>query len=147
MLQARSVDGRDLLSPGLQRLPARARLAGTLASFLASMKIVMILFAALFGLAVSAVICLKYRIDNVRGEGNLQSSIDAEVIKAMKRGLFPSVVVGVYKDVVILTNQASATEMLGMMVMRQIRTQSWASSTPSDFGINGRPSPDAEFER
>ncbi|MBO1009712.1 MULTISPECIES: serine hydrolase [Betaproteobacteria] len=34
--------------------------------------------------------------------------------------------------VVILTNQASATEMLGMMVMRQVRTQSWASSPPSN---------------
>lgn len=34
--------------------------------------------------------------------------------------------------VVVLTNQASATEMLGMMLMRQARTQSWSSSTPSN---------------
>jgi CubicO group peptidase (beta-lactamase class C family) len=32
--------------------------------------------------------------------------------------------------VVILTNQASATEMLGMMLTRQVRTQSWSSHTP-----------------
>jgi CubicO group peptidase (beta-lactamase class C family) len=34
--------------------------------------------------------------------------------------------------VVILTNQASATEMLGMMLTRQARTQSWSSSSPSN---------------
>lgn len=30
--------------------------------------------------------------------------------------------------VVVLTNQASAVEMLGMMLMRQVRTQSWSST-------------------
>lgn len=37
--------------------------------------------------------------------------------------------------VVVLANQASATEMLGMMLMRQARTQSWSSSTPSNQKI------------
>lgn len=31
--------------------------------------------------------------------------------------------------IVVLTNQASATDMLGMMLMRLTRTQSWSSST------------------
>ena len=34
--------------------------------------------------------------------------------------------------VFVLTNQASATEMLGMILMRQARTQSWPSSTASN---------------
>jgi CubicO group peptidase (beta-lactamase class C family) len=39
--------------------------------------------------------------------------------------------------VVVLTNQASATDMLGMMLMRQVRTQSWSSSTPSNRVAGG----------
>ena len=34
--------------------------------------------------------------------------------------------------VAVLTNQAAATDMLGMMLMRQARTQSWPSTTPSN---------------
>lgn len=62
------------------------------------MKIAMFLCAVLLGVAVSAVLYLKYRMDHARDEKNLEAAIDAEVSKTMKSGLFPGVVVGVYKD-------------------------------------------------
>lgn len=43
--------------------------------------------------------------------------------------------------VVVLTNQASATEMLGMMLTRKVRTQSWSPHTPSCSSLQGDASP------
>lgn len=61
-------------------------------------KIAMLLVALLLGIAVSAVLYLKYRMDNTPDKKKLETAIDAEVSKAMKTGLFPGIVVGVYKD-------------------------------------------------
>jgi CubicO group peptidase (beta-lactamase class C family) len=62
------------------------------------MTIVMLIIGVLLGLAVSGVVYLKYRMINTPDKGNLEATIDAEVAKAMKSGLFPGIVVGVYKD-------------------------------------------------
>jgi CubicO group peptidase (beta-lactamase class C family) len=43
--------------------------------------------------------------------------------------------------VVILTNQASATDMLGMQLTRQVRTQSWSPHTPSSSSLQSDASP------
>lgn len=62
------------------------------------MKIAMLLLIVFLGVAVSAVAYLKYRMHNVRDKKNLEAAIDAEIGKGIKSGLFPGVVVGVYKD-------------------------------------------------
>ena len=62
------------------------------------MKIVAILFALLLVAALSGVLYLRYRIVNTPDNENLEASIDAEVNKFMPSGLFPGMVVGVYKD-------------------------------------------------
>lgn len=58
----------------------------------------MYVLAALLALAVAGGFYLMHRLDNVRDERNLAASIDEEVGNHMKSGLFPGVVVGVYKD-------------------------------------------------
>lgn len=62
------------------------------------MKIAAILFALLLVVVLFAVLYLKYRMDNAPDKKNLEAAIDAEVNKAMRSGLFPGIVVGVYKD-------------------------------------------------
>ncbi len=62
------------------------------------MKISNFLFTVFLVVAVSAVVYLKYRIDNVRDEKDLEAAIDAEVNKTLTSGQFPGIVVGVYKD-------------------------------------------------
>lgn len=62
------------------------------------MQIAAILFALLLVVVLSAVLYLKYRMDNTPDKKNLEAAIDAEVNKTMRSGLFPCIVVGVYKD-------------------------------------------------
>jgi CubicO group peptidase (beta-lactamase class C family) len=62
------------------------------------MKIATLILSVLLVLAVSGIAYLKYRMVNTPDKKNLESAIDAEVSKIIKSGLFPGVVVGVYKD-------------------------------------------------
>ncbi len=62
------------------------------------MKIVAILFALFVVLAVSAVLFLKYRMDNARDEENLEASVDTEANKFIRHDLSSGLVVGIYKD-------------------------------------------------
>lgn len=62
------------------------------------MKIAILIIAALLGLVITGIAYLKYRMVNTPDKKNLEAAIDAEVKKSMKGGLFPGIVVGVYKD-------------------------------------------------
>lgn len=62
------------------------------------MKIATLILSVLLVLAVSAVAYLKYRMVNTSDKKNLESAIEVEVSKIRKGGLFPGIVVGVYKD-------------------------------------------------
>jgi serine-type D-Ala-D-Ala carboxypeptidase/endopeptidase len=62
------------------------------------MKITILIIAIVLGLAAAGVAYLKYRMTNTPDKKNLEAAIDAEVEKSMKGGLFPGIVVGVYKD-------------------------------------------------
>jgi serine-type D-Ala-D-Ala carboxypeptidase/endopeptidase len=62
------------------------------------MKIAILILAVILVLAVSGIAYLKYQMINTPDKKNLESAIDAEVSKVMKSGLFPGIVVGVYKD-------------------------------------------------
>lgn len=62
------------------------------------MQNVAILFALLLIVVLFAVLYLKYRMNNAPDKKNLEAAIDAEVNKTMRSGLFPGIVVGVYKE-------------------------------------------------
>jgi len=62
------------------------------------MKIAILIIAVLLGLATTGVAYLRYRMVNTPDNKNLEAAIDVEVEKSMKAGLFPGMVVGVYKD-------------------------------------------------
>lgn len=62
------------------------------------MTIVAISIALLVFVAFSAVLYLKYRLENVHDSKNLEASVDEEIEKVMRKGLYPGIVVGVYKD-------------------------------------------------
>jgi len=57
----------------------------------------MIIFVVAVSFAIVGIAYLKYRLINTSDKNNLESSIDAEVQKTIKRDLFPGIVVGVYK--------------------------------------------------
>ena len=62
------------------------------------MMIAAIFFVLFLIVVLLAVLYTKYRIDNKPDKRNLEAAIDAEVNKTMRNGLFPGLVVGVYKD-------------------------------------------------
>ncbi|MEJ2465924.1 MAG: serine hydrolase [Candidatus Thiodiazotropha sp.] len=62
------------------------------------MKIAILIIVVLLGLATTGVAYLRYRMINTPDKKNLEATIDTEVEKSMKGGLFPGIVVGVYKD-------------------------------------------------
>ncbi len=62
------------------------------------MMILIILFVLLLIVVLLAFLYIKYRINNTPDKRNLEAAIDAEVDKTMRSGLFPGLVVGVYKD-------------------------------------------------
>jgi len=63
-----------------------------------ALMIFIIFFVLLLIIVMLAVIYAKYRINNTPDKRNLEAAIDAEVDKTMRSGLFPGLVVGVYKD-------------------------------------------------
>ena len=62
------------------------------------MKILAIILALLIVVAVSAVLYLKYRLDNTPDDKDLEAALDSEVKKLTKNDLSYGLVVGVYKD-------------------------------------------------
>jgi CubicO group peptidase (beta-lactamase class C family) len=62
------------------------------------MKIAMLIFAGLLGIAITGVLYLRHRMSAAPDKLNLEAAIDAEVGKIRKGGLFPGLVVGVYRD-------------------------------------------------
>lgn len=58
----------------------------------------MLILALLLGLVLFAFLFLRHRMGNTPDKKNLEAAIDAEVNKVMKSGLFPGIVVGVYRD-------------------------------------------------
>jgi CubicO group peptidase (beta-lactamase class C family) len=65
------------------------------------MKIAAMLFILLLIVVLLGVLYAKYRLDNTPDKKNLETTIEAEVDKAMRGGLFPGLVVGIYKDGVV----------------------------------------------
>ncbi|MCD6064791.1 MAG: beta-lactamase, partial [Flavipsychrobacter sp.] len=65
------------------------------------MKIAAMLFILLLIVVLLGVLYAKYRLDNTPDKKNLETAIEAEVEKAMRGGLFPGLVVGIYKDGVV----------------------------------------------
>jgi len=61
------------------------------------MKITMLILALIFIFFISGSAYLKYRMASITNN-NLQLSIDQEISKAMRGGMFPGLVVGVYKN-------------------------------------------------
>ena len=62
------------------------------------MQTIILTIASVFALIIFAIAYLRYRLANVADHKNLEAAIDAEVNKCMKPGLFPGMVVGVYKN-------------------------------------------------
>lgn len=110
------------------------------------MKILAITLVTIAVIAVFAVLYLKYRLKNAPDNKDLEAALDSEVKKVTRGELSHSLVIGVYKNgnslikgygtasdetaaapIVILSNKAVDVTMLGMMLTRQVRTQSWSS--------------------
>ena len=62
------------------------------------MKIVLLSFGLGLVAFLLAILYLSHRLKSAPDRMNLEAAIDAEVGKAMKKGLAPGIVVGVYKD-------------------------------------------------
>ena len=62
------------------------------------MKIFAIILALLIVVAVSAVIYLKYRLDNAADNKDLEAALDSEVMKLIHHDASYGMVIGVYKD-------------------------------------------------
>ena len=62
------------------------------------MKILLIIFASILIIAASAVIYLKFRLNNTADNGDLESSLDAEIEKISKKELSYGLVIGVFKN-------------------------------------------------
>lgn len=62
------------------------------------MKILAIIFALLIAVAVSAVLYLKYRLDNTSDNKDLEATLDLEVMKFIQHDASYGMVIGVYKD-------------------------------------------------
>ncbi len=62
------------------------------------MKILAITLALVVVIAVSAVLYLKYRLDNTLDDKNLEATLDSEVKKLTRNDLSHGLVIGVYKD-------------------------------------------------
>lgn len=62
------------------------------------MKILAIMLVLLIVVAVSAILYLKYRLDNTPDKKDLEAVLDSEVMKLIHHGASYGMVIGVYKD-------------------------------------------------